>query len=144
MEPHPYILVIDDCTEIGNLICAVLTYTGYSVCLDSTDVRALPSLAAQPPALCLVDLRMPGMHGLEVIEHLRTRGLALAPVVGMTTSSEDAKRARAAGVTCLDKPFYLEELLACVARYVLPQLQQVSIGGSMSTGRAAVPLSKHG
>jgi two-component system response regulator QseB len=135
MEPHPYILVVEDDAAIGGLICEVLTDAGYSVRLDSTEVRTLPAIAAQPPALCLVDLYLPGRHGLEVIEHLRTHGLAPAPVVVMTTSTNDAKRARAAGVPCLDKPFDLAELLACVARYVLPQLQQVSIASSVSTGR---------
>jgi CheY-like chemotaxis protein len=125
MEHNPYICAIDDDTTIGDLIAEVLTDEGYIVLADSTGAGALPTIAAHPPALCLVDLRMPGMSGLEVIEHLRMRGLEQVPVVGMTASTQDAELVRAAGLVCLDKPFDIDELLACVARYV--PLQQVLI-----------------
>jgi CheY-like chemotaxis protein len=66
---------------------------------------------------------MPGMDGLEVIEHLRIHGLEQMPVVIMTASTHDAELLRAAGFVCLDKPFDIDELLTCVAHYV--PLQQV-------------------
>jgi CheY-like chemotaxis protein len=58
------------------------------------------------------------MSGMEAIERLRRRGLGQVPAVLMTASREDAAQARAAGITCLDKPFALDDLLACVAHFV--------------------------
>jgi CheY-like chemotaxis protein len=121
MGQYPYILVIDNATEITELISEVLTDEGYIVLSDSTRASALPTSAGHFPALCLVDLRTPGVNGLEVIEALRTRQVVQVPIVAMTTSPQTAERVRAAGFDCLDKPFHIDELLACVAHYITPQ-----------------------
>ena len=121
MEHNPYICVIDNDTTIADLIAEVLTDEGYIVLVDSTGAGALTTIAAHLPALCLVDMRMPGMSGLEVVEHLRMRGLEHVPVVGMTASTQEAELVRAAGLVCLDKPFDIDELLTCVAHYASPR-----------------------
>jgi CheY-like chemotaxis protein len=125
MEHNPYIVVIDDDAAIRDFMSELLTDEGYIVLSDSTEAGALPTIATHLPALCLVDVRMPGMSGLDVLEHLHTRGLMQVPVVVMTASTQDAKLARAAGLACLDKPFDIDELLACAAHYALSQ--QVAI-----------------
>jgi CheY-like chemotaxis protein len=125
VEPTDYILVIDDDTTIGELIAEVLTDEGYIVLSAESGAQALSAITAHPPMLCLIDSRMPDMNGLEVIEHLWEHGFVDLPIVGMTASPQDAELMRTAGFACLDKPFDLDALLACVTCYV--SLQPISL-----------------
>jgi DNA-binding NtrC family response regulator len=71
--------------------------------------------------------RMPGMSGAELITALRGAGLATMPMVLMTASPRDAAPLLAPGlIECLVKPFDLDELLTCVARYVPPSQQRIN------------------
>ena len=78
------ILVVDDEQNLRTLLEALLESAGYRVVLANGGEAALARAAAETPDLALVDLRMPGMDGLTLLEHL-LRGLALGvqfPVAG--------------------------------------------------------------
>jgi two-component system, NtrC family, response regulator HydG len=122
-----YILVIDDDSMIGEVIFEVLTDVGYIVLSVSSGADALPALTAHPPTLCLVDMRLHRMSAMDAIEHLHAQGFAQSPIVVMTTSTQDAELICAAGFACLDKPFDIDDLLACVARYVSPHQGSIAI-----------------
>ena len=139
MEHLEYILVIDDDTMVGGLITEVLTDEGHIVLAVESGAGALSAITAHLPALCLLDSRMPHMNGMEVIEHLHAHGFVDLPIVVMTASPQDAELMRTAGFACLDKPFDLDALLACVNRYVSPA------AGLATRARWACepPLAKH-
>jgi DNA-binding response OmpR family regulator len=125
MIQYQYILVIDDDPVIGDTLAEMLTDEGYIVSSVATRASAQSTILVAPrPALCLVDV---GRNDLAVLEQLRTHGFAQVPLVAMTTSKPHAAHARAAGFACLDKPFDLDELLACVARYVIPQPLSIAV-----------------
>lgn len=97
------VLVEDDTALCGAL--------AFSLRLDGFDVRTfhdaesfLRNLEASPPDCLIVDLKLPGMDGLELIQHLREKGQGI-PALLMTTPTPAAmRRAKAAQVPLLEKP----------------------------------------
>jgi two-component system KDP operon response regulator KdpE len=121
MQSTGPILVIDDDAAIADLVVEVLTDQGYIAYQALNGIGALEAIARHPPALILLDMRMPGMTGAELIAHLRGAGLAAMPMVLMTAAPQDAVPLLVPGaIECLAKPFDLDDLLACVVRFVQP------------------------
>jgi CheY-like chemotaxis protein len=119
MQQSSSVLVVDDQTEIVDLIVDFLQDEGYNVYGVTDGVSALAAIEAHPPALILLDMFMPHMTGIELWEYLQRHHLATIPVVLMTASPSAAENLLAQGATdYLAKPFDLDQLLACVARYV--------------------------
>jgi DNA-binding response OmpR family regulator len=115
------ILIIDREPTIVDLLVEILTDAGYIAYTTPDDASALAAIAHLPPALLLLDLGRPGTHGAMRIETLRRACLASMPIVLMTTAPYDAAPLLVPGVIeCLTKPFDLDALLACVARYLRP------------------------
>jgi DNA-binding response OmpR family regulator len=115
------ILVVDHEPTIVNLLVEILTDDGYIAYTAPDGAGALVTIARHPPALILLDLGPPGMCGAALIEQVRRAGLATMPIVLMTTEPRDAAPLLVPGsIECLAKPFDLDDLLACVARYVQP------------------------
>jgi CheY-like chemotaxis protein len=121
MQSTGAILVIDDDGAIADLVVEVLTDEGYIAYAALDGAGALVTIVQHPPALLLLDMRMPGMSGAELIAHLPGAGLAAMPMVLMTAAPQDAAPLLVPGaIECLVKPFDLDNLLACVARFVQP------------------------
>lgn len=105
-----YVLVIDDQPAIRTVVQAALEEDGaFRVSVASTGDDALARFDSDAPDLIVLDLVMPGMHGLELAAHACARGI---PVVLMT--GEPAMTATLEGLACphLQKPFRMEQLLA--------------------------------
>ena len=119
MQQTGSILVIDDQTEIVELVVDFLRDEGYSVRGVTDGAAALATIEAQPPAMILLDMFMPHMSGVELWEYFQGQNMVDVPVVLMTASPSAAESLLARGATdYLAKPFDLDQLLACVARYV--------------------------
>ncbi len=115
------ILVVDREPTIVNLLVEILTDDGYIAYTAPDSAGALVAIARHPPALILLDLGPPGMCGAALIEQVRGAGLASMPIVLMTTEPRDAAPLLVPGsIEGLAKPFALDDLLACVARYMPP------------------------
>ena len=105
-----YVLVIDDQPAIRSVVQTALEEDGaFRVSGASTADDALARFDSDPPDLIVLDLVMPGMHGLELAAHACARGI---PVVLMT--GEPAMTATLESLACphLQKPFRMEQLLA--------------------------------
>ena len=121
MRPTGSILVVDREPIIVDLLVEILTEAGYIAYTAPDGAGARVAIARHRPALILLDVGCPGMCGVELIEHVRAADPAIIPIVVMTTAPRDAGSLLVLGVgECLAKPFDLDELLACVARYVQP------------------------
>ena len=119
MQRAGSILVVDDQIEIVELVVDFLRDEGYNVRGVTDGAAALAAIETQPPAMVLLDMFMPHMTGTELWEYLQQHGLADIPVVLMTASPNAAENLLAQGATdYLAKPFDLDQLLACVERYV--------------------------
>ncbi len=88
------ILVVDDETDVCQLLAEFLETKGYSVITASRGADALMAVKEQRPHLVLLDINMPGMNGLETLQHIR----ALDGDVGiiMLTAIEDEAVAKEA------------------------------------------------
>ena len=121
MQSTGSILIVDNEPTIVELLVEILTDEGYVVYSAPDTPRALDPIARHQPALVLLDVGRPGIRGAELIEEIHEAVLVAMPIVLMTTEPCDAAPPLAPSVVeCLAKPFDLDKLLACVARYVRP------------------------
>lgn len=75
MEGKPHILVVEDEESIRRLIRAALDPNAYSVAESGTGEGALQLLDEQQFDLLILDLRLGGMSGWDVLDAMRARGL---------------------------------------------------------------------
>jgi DNA-binding NtrC family response regulator len=110
------VLVVDDDEAVRDSLRLVLEHAGHRVREAVSGERALESLAGDPVDVVLLDLGMPGMHGLEALERIRE----LAPDTGVIVVTGEATLANAPRwpATCafdfIEKPPDRERLLDVV------------------------------
>jgi FixJ family two-component response regulator len=112
------IAVVDDDRSIRNATQDLLNAAGF-VTFTFENARSFLGSSVRASVACLVaDMRMPGMTGLELHEHLAASGAGIPTVIITAHPAElTRERAREAGITCfLTKPFSPDELLDCVRR----------------------------
>jgi len=66
-----HILIVDDEKNIRQLFQEELIDEGYQVTVADGGRKALESIAARPPDLAILDIRMPDITGLELMEEIR-------------------------------------------------------------------------
>jgi CheY-like chemotaxis protein len=112
------VLVVDDDPVVGNSFNRVLSDKGYIVVTAEDGFDALIKLDAEKYDVVFTDIRMPGMDGLQVAEHVKTKQ-PWTPVVIVTGygTAANEERARAAGVSeFLRKPLSPEMIEGSAAR----------------------------
>lgn len=113
MEPRRTVHLVDDDEAIRRSAGFMLKSAGFAVNAHESGVALLAEREI-PPGCILLDVRMPGMDGLAVMEALRERGVTL-PVIVMTGHGDVglAVRAMKAGaVDFIEKPFEKSALIA--------------------------------
>jgi CheY-like chemotaxis protein len=114
------VLVSDDEREIVDLVRMLLEWEGYTVQAAGDGEQTVASVQVSPPDLILLDVRMPRMGGLAVLEHLHSEpALAAIPVImlSVVTSYPEVQAALEQGaVAYLSKPFELREMVRLVSR----------------------------
>lgn len=109
---NPSIMVVDDDTAVCGMLAQFLVDNGYQVTTATSGLEALTLAAKDPPDLVLLDLRMPGMDGLDCLRQLKQRDTTL-PVVMVTAVDDEGIAARClelGAVEYLMKPVSLEYL----------------------------------
>jgi two-component system CheB/CheR fusion protein len=124
------IYIIDDDDAVRHEMGATFQAAGMSVASYPDGERFLAALPAVPGHACLiVDARLPGLSGLQLLEKLSTDGIVLPAI--MVTGLGDiamAVQAMKAGATdFLEKPASAAELLACVRRVLNQKYYQQTI-----------------
>lgn len=107
------VLVVEDDHDVRLLLRLLLEDEGYAVVEADTGTKALERFALEPPHLVLLDVRLPGMSGLDVCRSLRAQ--TDAPIVMLTAhaDSHDVVAGLEAGADdYVTKPFVEKELLA--------------------------------
>lgn len=117
---RPVVLVAEDEPGVRDMVALALDIHGYEVVLCEDGLRAIEIVdsGARLDAAVL-DLRMPGATGTEVLEHIRRGPRHRLPVLAMSAYSDDAQArevlSRGAGAF-LAKPFTIDELTSTLAR----------------------------
>lgn len=108
------ILIVDDEKGLVDGLRFNLEHEGYGVEVAYDGNEAIFKVVESNPTLVLLDVMMPGMSGLEVLERLRERG-DRTPIILLTAKSQPEDKVRGLELGADDyvtKPFGLPELLA--------------------------------
>jgi len=98
-------------------MCAFLESYGIETCAYASAGEFLHSNQDHPKGCVLLDIHMPGMTGLELLETLQARQskIPVIAITGRSDSSLKERAARAGAVTLLEKPVAGEKLLELLA-----------------------------
>lgn len=110
------ILVVEDETELRELLGRALKRQGHAVDLAADGTEGLHLASEYPIDLAIVDLGLPGKSGMDIVRHVRERELKY-PVLILTARSDwqDKVEALESGADdYVTKPFRIEELMARV------------------------------
>lgn len=132
MNRPPGVLIIDDEEAICWGLERLLASEGFRVWTASSAEEGLETAAAQRPDLIILDVRLPGMDGLEALGRLRAAGMR-SPVIVITAFGDLATAVSAmnqGAVDYLAKPFDLDQALDVVRR---------AVGGAKATDAAPAP-----
>jgi len=108
----PRLLVVDDDSDTRELFAVALSFLGFDVTTAGDAVAAL-AIQAEHDAM-VVDLAMPEMSGIELIQRIRARESPPVPIVVVTGQGNSGILREAANVSCavLTKPCDVSELVA--------------------------------
>lgn len=109
----PLILVVEDDNSVKNLITTTLKAHDYRYLTAGSGAGAILEASSHNPDIVLLDLGLPDMDGVEVIEKIRT--WSNLPIIVISARSEDSDKIEALDAGAddyLTKPFSVEELLA--------------------------------
>jgi two-component system, OmpR family, KDP operon response regulator KdpE len=107
------VLVVDDETQIRRTVGINLRAHGFDVDLAETGEEALDLAARRRPDVVVVDLGLPGIGGIDVIEGIR--GWSRIPIIVLSVRDTEADKVAALDAGADDyvtKPFGMDELLA--------------------------------
>ena len=129
------ILVVEDDKNISGLIRTILTANGYEVISASRGTEALSMISSHCPELLVLDLGLPDMDGVELIESVRR--WSNVPIIVVSARSYERDKVQALDLGADDyvtKPFSAEELLARI-RVALRHTRTAPGASAASTGR---------
>src|SRR2546421_3094552 len=111
--PKSRVLVIDDEAAIRDSLRMTLEYEGYEFVGAATGQEGLALVERETPDLVLLDVKMPGMDGLEVLDRLRAMNDSLPVVVisGHGTIGTAVEATKKGAFDFIEKPFASERVL---------------------------------
>lgn len=118
MSAAPRIFIIDDDEAVRESLQALLEARGHEVSAYDSAEAFLAAYRLAQPGCALVDLRMPGMDGLALLDQLRARG-SLLPVVMVTGHGDIALAVQAmkrGAIDFIEKPYSNDSILEVVGR----------------------------
>jgi PAS domain S-box-containing protein len=131
LHKEDLILVVDDDRDTTGLVQEVLGRAGFTVRIANNGFEALAVARQEQPGLILLDLKMPGLDGYEVLKRLkRYRATQAIPVVVVTGSvtDEEIKRQKVLALGAaqfLTKPFAIDDFVE--------EIRRVLTGPSLAT-----------
>jgi DNA-binding response OmpR family regulator len=125
------VLVVDDELAIRELLDIFLTGEEYEVILASNGEEALELVEKEQPKAVLLDIKMPGINGIEVCRRLKAKDESkFIPIIMITASMDHRTEAVEAGADdIVTKPFNMEQLSfrlksALRTRYLSAELER--------------------
>ena len=124
------ILVVEDEEAISNFIATTLKANGYNVIMARTGKEALSMIPSHCPDVILLDLGLPDIDGIDILQQIRE--WSNIPVIVVSARTEEADKVKALDMGADDyiaKPFGTSELLARIRT----ALRHVAKGGTGNT-----------
>ncbi len=113
------LLVVDDDTDIRNLLHIALSGFGYKVSMASNGREALELMQLEPPDVLITDVMMPEMNGYQLVQYLSTDyEFPLPKIIILTSRTDPSDVQKGLGVGAdafITKPFDMNELAQQVA-----------------------------
>ncbi len=112
-------LIVEDSQLVIDALRILFEASGRRVSAARSIAETLLLADIDPPALVLLDLRLPDGDGLSLVQPLRERG---AVVIALTGDDDPAKREQCFEAGCVDvliKPVPVKELMAATERWLL-------------------------
>jgi FixJ family two-component response regulator len=120
MNKNPVVMVVDDDSGVRNAMRALLKSVGINATLFSSAQEFLTAYDPLQPGCLLLDIRMPGMSGMELQQELNLRG-AVIPVIFMSGNADIPMAVEAmqhGAFDFLQKPFRDQDLLDRIQRAI--------------------------
>jgi two-component system response regulator (stage 0 sporulation protein F) len=114
------ILIVDDQFGIRILLNEVLQKEGYETFQAANGVQALEIVTKNPPDLVLLDMKIPGMDGIEILKRMKVIDQDIRVIImtayGELDMIQEAKDLGA--LTHFAKPFDIDEIRDAVKKYI--------------------------
>ena len=110
------ILVVDDEADIRRSVRMILEYEGYDVQEASSGPEGIALIEREPPDLVFLDIKMPGLDGLEALQKIRQVSEALPVVIisGHGTVSTAVEATKLGAFDFIEKPLASERVLVTI------------------------------
>jgi two-component system nitrogen regulation response regulator NtrX len=114
----PRILVIDDEAAIRDSLRMILEYEHYDFVGASNGPDGVMLVKRDPPDVVMLDIKMPGMSGLETLAEIRKvdEALPVAMISGHGTITDAMQATRLGAFDFIEKPFTSERVLVTIAK----------------------------
>ena len=108
------VLVVDDEESMRYFLSRALKKKGYDVTTVASGEEAIATLAGSAPDVALLDLKLPGMDGIEVLAEVKRQrpGTIVILMTGYGTVERALEAMRRGAADFVTKPFAVEEVLA--------------------------------
>ena len=143
--PHERVLVVDDESSIRDLVGAYLRKEGFDVDEARDGETALERFRQNPHDLVVLDLRLPGIDGFDVLREIRRTSTVYVILLSARSEETDKLVGLELGADdYITKPFSPRELVARV-RAVLrrPRDDDTDLGATMRIGGLTVDVERH-
>jgi len=140
MKKNPIIMVVDDDSGVRNSMRSLLKSVGLESALYASAQEFLAAYQPVQPGCLVLDIRMPGMSGLELQQQLNLRG-AVIPVIFMTGHGDIPMAVEAmqhGAFDFLQKPFRDQDLLDRIQRAIVKDTEQRQTLGETARIKAHV------
>ena len=120
MDTTPKILIIDDEEIVIDSCTHILANSGYQIVTARNGMLGLEVLQQENPDIVFVDLKMPGISGLEVLEKVQEHDPTIVPIVitGFATVSSAVEAMKKGAYDFLPKPFTPDEMRLIARRAI--------------------------
>src|SRR5215204_5210567 len=114
----PRILVIDDEAAIRDSLKMILEYEDYEFIGAASGQDGIASVKRDAPDLVVLDIKMPGMNGLDTLAEIRKvdEALPVAMISGHGTMADAMQATRLGAFDFIEKPFTSERVLVTVSK----------------------------
>lgn len=118
------ILLVEDSIPLCRMVEKLLVSSGYEVTIASNGVEGLKAFdaAKEPFALLIIDIMMPEMDGIQMIAHLRKKGVSQLPPMIICSSRSDAETVKLTlklgAAAYILKPFTTEIVLGKIKEVI--------------------------